>query len=134
MYLLDTNCFIYYLNNLQPQFCEWFESLDNSEIYLSNLVLFELLTGYYTKGNQKIVRLLMEMTDNSNVLDYTLEDAILSAKTKSNLRAVGFQNNSLDWHIASQAINNSLILTTFNKKKIEMLPNLKIQSFDFQHL
>ena len=131
MYLLDTNCFIYSINDTQQEFCNWSDSLDNSEIFLSNLVFFELLTGYYDRNNKKIVNLLFEISNNLNTIEYTFDDAILSAKIKSQLKKSGIQNKSLDYHIASQAINNSLTLVTFNAKDFNSIKGLKIKSFNF---
>jgi len=133
MFLLDTNCFIYYFNNSQSEFCEWFESLDNSEIYISSLVIFELLTGYYTKNNQKMINVIIQMTDNYNIVNYDINDAILSAKNKAQLRQRGVQNNSLDIHIASQAINNQLTLVTFNNKDFKVIEGVNIKSFVFHN-
>jgi tRNA(fMet)-specific endonuclease VapC len=132
MFLPDTNCFIYYLNNSQSEFCQWFESLDNSEIYISSLVVFELLTGYYTKKNQKMINVIMQMTENYNVVNYDINDAILSATNKVKLRQRGVQNDSLDIHIATQAINNQLTLVTFNNKDFKVIEGVQIKSFIFQ--
>jgi tRNA(fMet)-specific endonuclease VapC len=132
MFLLDTNCFIYYFNNSQVEFCQWFDSLDDSEIYISNLVIFELLTGYYTKNNRKMISIIMHMTQNYNVINYDINDAVLSAKNKAWLRQKGIQNDSLDIHIASQAINNQLTLVTFNNKDFEVIEDVKVKSFIFQ--
>jgi tRNA(fMet)-specific endonuclease VapC len=133
MFLIDTNCFIYYLNNSQAEFCDWFDSLDNSEIYVSSLVIFELLTGYYIKNNKKMINVIMQMTENFNVVNYDINDAVLSAKNKAELRQRGVQNDSMDIHIASQAINNKLTLVTFNHKDFKVIEGLKVKGFVFKN-
>ncbi len=132
MYLLDTNCFIYYLNNSQSEFCDWFELLDDTEVYLSSLVLFELLTGYNIRKNKKMINLVLQMAQNYNLISYEADDAILTAESKALLIAKGRSNDSLDVHIASQAINNQLTLVTFNNKDFAAIERLKIKSFVFK--
>jgi predicted nucleic acid-binding protein len=132
MFLLDTNCFVYYLNNSQAEFCDWFDTLDDCEVYVSSLVLFELLIGYYIKNNKRVINIILQMAENYNLLNYDADDAILTARNKALLRAKGVQNDSLDIHIASQAINKQLTLVTFNHKDFKPIQGLKVKSFTFQ--
>lgn len=130
-YLIDTNCFIYMLKGYGLEFVEWFDTLENEQIYLSNLVIFELLQGFLIKKNYKALRAIDCMIDDYNIVEFSLSDAIESAKTSANLRPKGIQCDSLDLHIASQAINNGLTLVTFNTKDFVNYEYLELKSFVF---
>lgn len=132
MYLIDANCFIYHNKDLQPHFSDWLEKIHDRDIYLSSLVYLEIVQGYLFRNNQKLLRVAKGMWENYNSLNYTPEDAFLTAKIKTELFKKSIQNETYDLLIAAQAINNNLSLVTFNKKDFLNIPNLKAKYFTYQ--
>lgn len=134
-YLIDTNCLIYYYNDKQQHFCDWLDKLNESQIYISNLVVFELLSGFYTLNSHKGALFVERLCEIYQLAEnYSLAQATLSAMNQVELRKLGVQINSLDLHIASQAIDRNLTLVTFNQKDFEPLKQfgLKLKCFEFE--
>lgn len=132
MFLLDSNCFIYIFDNQQSHFIEWFETLKDEEIALSSFVIFELEFGYIIKQNKKVLQIIEQMKQIYKIINYSAKDASLTAYNKAIMQRKGMQIDSLDLHIASQAINNYLTLITFNKKDFKNIPDLKAKYFIYQ--
>jgi tRNA(fMet)-specific endonuclease VapC len=132
-YLIDTNCLIYLFNNKSEEFSNWYSTLNDEQIVMSNLVIYEIVYGVLNRNSKKHLLKIKLLIDTYNVLDFTLNDALLSAKNRNQLLQSGIQLSSFDLHIASQAINNNLIVATFNVKDFKDIPNIKVLPFYFKN-
>jgi tRNA(fMet)-specific endonuclease VapC len=132
-YLIDTNCFIYLFNNKSEEFSEWYSSLQDEQIVISNLVIYEIAYGIMNRNSKKNLLKIKLLIDTYETIDFTLNDALLSAKNRHLMLKDGINLSSFDLHIASQALNNDLMVATFNVKDFKDIPNLKLQPFYFKH-
>jgi tRNA(fMet)-specific endonuclease VapC len=132
-YLIDTNCFIYLFNNKSEEFSEWYSSLQDEQIVISNLVIYEIAYGIMNRNSKKNLLKIKLLIDTYETIDFTLNDALLSAKNRHLLLKDGVNLSSFDLHIASQALNNDLMVATYNVKDFVDIPNLKLKPFYFDH-
>jgi tRNA(fMet)-specific endonuclease VapC len=132
-YLIDTNCFIYLFNNKSEEFSEWYSSLNDEQIVISNLVIYEIAYGIMNRNSKKNLLKIKLLIDTYETIDFTLNDALLSAKNRHLMLKDGINLSSFDLHIASQALNNDLIVATYNVKDFVDIPNLKLKPFYFDH-
>jgi tRNA(fMet)-specific endonuclease VapC len=130
-YLIDTNCFIYLFNNKSEEFSEWYSSLQDEQIVISNLVIYEIAYGIMNRNSKKNLLKIKLLIDTYETIDFTLNDALLSAKNRHLMLKDGINLSSFDLHIASQALNNDLIVATYNVKDFVDIPNLKLKPFYF---
>ncbi len=130
-YLIDTNCFIYLFNNKSEEFSNWYSNLDDEQIVISNLVIYEIAYGIMNRNSKKNLLKIKLLIDTYKTIDFTLNDALLSAKNRHLMLKDGINLSSFDLHIASQALNNDLIVATFNVKNFVDIPNLRLQPFYF---
>jgi tRNA(fMet)-specific endonuclease VapC len=131
-YLIDTNCLIYLFNNKSEEFKDWYTTLDDEQIVMSNLVIYEIAYGIMNRKSKKNLLKIKLLIDTYKVIDFTLNDALLSAKNRNLMLKDGINLSSFDLHIASQALNNNLTVATFNVKDFIDIPNLKVLPFYFK--
>jgi predicted nucleic acid-binding protein len=92
------------------------------DIALTSLNLHEILYGLYKyTDNPKIEKIL-----TLDVVDFTKDDSILSAKLEVNVEKNGKKTPRFDTMIAAVAINRGFKLFTFNKKHFEDFKDLKL--------
>jgi tRNA(fMet)-specific endonuclease VapC len=132
-YLIDTNCFIYLFNNKSEEFSEWYSSLNDEQIVISNLVIYEIVYGIMNRNSKKNLLKIKLLIDTYETIDFTLNDALLSAKNRHLMLKDGINLSSFDLHIASQALNNDLMVATYNVKDFVDIPNLKLKPFYFNN-
>jgi predicted nucleic acid-binding protein len=90
------------------------------DITLTSLNLHEILYGLYKYAdNPKIEKILM-----FDIVDFTKEDANLSAKLEVKAERKGNKTPRFDTMIAAVAINRGLKLFTFNKKHFKEFEEL----------
>jgi predicted nucleic acid-binding protein len=90
------------------------------DITLTSLNLHEILYGLYKYAdNLKIEKILM-----FDIVDFTKEDANLSAKLEVKAERKGNKTPRFDTMIAAVAINRGLKLFTFNKKHFKEFEGL----------
>jgi tRNA(fMet)-specific endonuclease VapC len=92
------------------------------DIALTSLNLHEILYGLYKyTDNPKIEKIL-----TLDIVDFTKDDSILSAKLEVNVEKNGNKTPRFDIMIAAVAINRGFKLFTFNKKHFEDFKDLKL--------
>ncbi len=90
------------------------------DIALTSLNLHEILFGLYKyANNSKIEKILL-----LDVIDFTKNDAALSAKLEVKAEKKGNKAPRFDAMIAAVAINRGFKLFTFNKKHFEVFEDL----------
>jgi len=92
------------------------------DVAITSLNLHELLYGLYRYTNQeKIARVLL-----LDVIDFTKEDATLSARLEMDMEKRGKKISRMDSMIAAVAINRKLRLFTFNTRHFEGISGLEL--------
>ncbi len=124
MILIDTDVLIEILDKNSEKGEEALRRIEDAgeDICLSSLNLHEILFGLYKyTDNKKIdeVKLL-------DVVDFTKDDAALSAKIEVKAEKKGAKVPRFDAMIASVAVNRGFKLFTFNKDHFEGLEGLAL--------
>ena len=92
------------------------------DVAITSLNLHELLYGLYKYTNQeKISRVLL-----LDVIDFTKEDAALSARLEMDMEKMGKKIARMDSMIAAVAINRKFRLFTFNTRHFEGISGLEL--------
>jgi len=129
-YLLDTNICIYIIKKKPEQVLERFVKFKPGSLAISNITVAELYYGvaksFYPNENTIA---LEEFLQPLQIIDFTKEDAIVYGKIRAKLESIGKIIGAMDLLIASQALNNHLILVTNNEKEFLRVENLKIENW-----
>ena len=129
-YLLDTNICIYIIKKAPEQVLKRFVKLKPGSLVISNISVAELYYGVSKSSfpNENTIA-LEEFLQPLHILDFTKEDAIVYGKIRAKLESIGKIIGAMDLLIASQALNNHLILVTNNEKEFLRVENLKIENW-----
>lgn len=122
MILVDTDVLIEILDKNSEKGEEALRRLENAreDISLTSLNLHEVLFGLYKYAdNKKIERVKL-----LDVIDFTKDDAVLSAKLELKAEKKGEKIPRFDAMIAAVAINRGFKLFTFNKNHFERFEKL----------
>ncbi len=122
MILVDTDVLIEILDENSKKGDAALKTIEEAgeDITFTSLNLHEILYGLYKYAdNPKIEKILM-----FDVVDFTKEDANLSAKLEVKAERNGNKTPRLDTMIAAVAINKGLKLFTFNKKHFKEFEEL----------
>ncbi len=98
---------------------------NNEQIVLTGIVLQEILTGISSK---KVFNEIQSVLSDFLMIEPTVNDYICAAELSNNLKTKGITAGSIDFLIASIAVNNELPLATFDNDfhNIAMHSKLKI--------
>jgi len=126
-YLLDTCCvsdFVKGNNNTLQKI----KNCEPTDLALSSITVMELEYGlaYNPEKAKKIKKIIKDFVSCLTILPYFEEDALHSAKVRTNLRKAGTPIGSYDLLIAGTALSHDLILVTANEKEFKRVPHLKI--------
>ncbi len=91
------------------------------EIAMTSLSLHEILYGLEKFGKKRIIKL-----EQLEILDYTKDDAKLSAKLELDCEKTGKMISRTDTMIAAMAINRKAKLFTFNHKHFVNFDRLQL--------
>lgn len=122
MILVDTDVLIEILDENSKKGDAALKTIEEAgeDITLTSLNLHEILYGLYKYAdNLKIEKILM-----FDIVDFTKEDANLSAKLEVKAERKGNKTPRFDTMIAAVAINRGLKLFTFNKKHFKEFEGL----------
>ncbi len=122
MILVDTDVLIEILDENSKKGDAALKTLEEAgeDITLTSLNLHEIHYGLYKYAdNLKIEKILM-----FDIVDFTKEDANLSAKLEVKAERKGNKTPRFDTMIAAVAINRGLKLFTFNKKHFKEFEGL----------
>lgn len=101
------------------------EKIEGYEVATTSINLHEIVFGFY-KVKKEIIRELMEFS----ILDYTRNDALLSAKLESELEKIGKPAGRFDTMIAAICINRDAMLSTLNRTHFERFVEFGLRLFD----
>jgi tRNA(fMet)-specific endonuclease VapC len=102
----------------------------SKDIYISSITIAELEHGVEkSKFPERNKVALVEFLSLFQILYYTDSDSSFYGKIRSDLEKKGKIIGTMDMLIASQALNNNLILVTNNVKEFERIENIKIENW-----
>lgn len=124
MILADTDVLIEIFDKDSDKGAEALRKIEEAgeDISLTSLNLHEILYGIYKYADrQKSERIML-----LDVIDFTKDDASLSARLEIKAEKKGNKIPRLDAMIAAVAINRGFSLFTFNKVHFEVFEELKL--------
>lgn len=122
MIVLDTDVLIEIFDKHSKrgdQAIEYLEQRDE-DIAITSLTVHEILYGHY-KQKKKLIE-IQEM----NTLDFTKEDALLSAKLEYDAEKKGMIIPRIDCMIAAMVIKRNAVLFTFNTRHFQRMKQLEL--------
>ena len=124
MILVDTDVLIEILDASSKKGDAALKTLEEAgeDITLTSLNLHEILFGLYKYANNSNIEKILLL----DVIDFTRNDAALSAKLEVKAEKKGNKIPRFDAMIASVAINRGLKFLTFNKKHFEGIEGLEL--------
>ena len=128
-YLLDTNIFIAALKG-HPLVCQHLETLKPSQIFLSSIVLGELVLG--AKKSQQIQRNLVKVDKivaEFELIQTNLATIYCYGDIRAELEQQGLPIGANDTWIAAQARQHQFILVTDNVREFSRVKNLQIENW-----
>lgn len=131
IYLLDTNTCIRYLNSTNHNIVTRLNSLSPNDIYLCDVVKFELYYGAYKSGKQQQNLESLRIFFNEFVsLPFDGKAADICGYIRVQLNKKGTPIGAYDLQIASIALAYDLILVTHNISEFSRVDNLKYEDWE----
>lgn len=124
MILIDTDVLIEILDKDSKKGEEALKRIEQNgeDITLTSLNLHEILYGLYIYSDHPKIDKVLQL----EVIDFTKEDAALSAELEIISEKNGNKVPRFDSMIAAAAINRGLTLFTYNRKHFERFEGLKL--------
>ncbi len=130
-YLLDTDICIYLIKHKPPSVTDKLTQIDNSEVALSTISLFELRFGVENSNQYQKSQSALNLFCSSfpTILSFDTSAATCAAKIRSALKRKGTPIGAYDLLIASIALSNDLILVSNNVREFQRVDGLKLENW-----
>ncbi len=130
MYLLDTNICIYAINKKYHSVTEKLSLIPKKNIYISTVVISELMFGAEkSKWGAKTRMKMEEFLFPFNIIPFTREDAETCRKIRAYLAKKGKPIGFYDVMIATQGISRGFTVITHNTEEFSRIQNIKIEDW-----
>lgn len=130
-YLLDTNACIQYLNSSNHQIVEKLASLSPDDIFLCDIVKFELYYGAYRSGKPETnLETLAIFFNEFTSFPFDGKSAQICGYLRNQLNQKGTPIGVYDLQIASIALANDLILVTHNVAEFSRIERLNYEDWE----
>lgn len=130
-YMLDTNTCIAVINGKPEQVRERLLKVSPGDIFISQIVYFELLFGVCnSKQKEKNRRNLAHFLRYIQVLDWTEEQSEVASQVRCDLTAIGKKIGHYDTLIASHALSIDACIVTHNTREFERVNGLKYEDWE----
>ncbi|AFZ45099.1 PilT protein domain protein [Halothece sp. PCC 7418] len=130
-YLLDTNACIQYLNSTNHRIAEKLASLSPDDIFLCDIVKFELYYGAYRSAKQEDNLVTLGIFfDEFTSLPFDGKLAQICGYIRDHLNRKGTPIGVYDLQIASIALANNLVLVTHNLTEFSRVEGLKYEDWE----
>jgi tRNA(fMet)-specific endonuclease VapC len=130
-YVLDTNTCIRYLNRSSLSIYNRLDSLSPEEVFLCDIVKFELYYGAYRSyRQQENLETLRVFFSEFVSLPFDGQAAAICGYIRSQLAEQGTLIGAYDMQIAAIALANDLILVTHNVAEFNRVEGLKIEDWE----
>jgi len=130
-YLLDTDICIYLIKKQPPSVIKKLIEIDNNQVALSTVTLFELKFGvensqYFERSNLALNEFCSSIP---NIISFDGVAANYAAKIRYQLKEKGTPIGPYDVQIAAIAMSQNLILVTNNQKEFDRVDGLTIENW-----
>ncbi len=130
-YLLDTDICIYLIKKKPASVINKLTQIDNQEVALSSVSLFELEFGVenshqHEKSSQALKYFIASFP---SILSFDRSAATHAAKIRSDLKRKGKPIGPYDLLIAGIALSNDLILVSNNIREFQRVDGLKLDNW-----
>lgn len=133
-YLLDTNTCIGYLNQSNVSIYNRLNFLSPGEIFLCDIVKFELYYGAYRSSRQQEnLETLRVFFSEFVSLPFDGQAAAICGYIRSQLAAQGTPIGAYDLQIAAIALANNLTLVTHNVGEFSRVEKLNIEDWEVEN-
>ena len=132
MPIIDTDLIINYLRK-KTKAVQLISKLIKANVPLKTTIfnVGELYKGAYLASNvAKSIRGITDLLKHFEIINYTLEEAIVYGQISAELRKSGTPIGDLDELIASIAINHNETLITRNIKHYNPIPRISLQNWE----
>ena len=131
IYLLDTNTCIGYINRRNASIYQHIVSLSPEEIFICDIVKFELYYGAYNGSRSEENLVILEKFFRDFVsLPFDGEAAAVCGCLRFELKARGTPIGAYDLQIAAIALVNNLVLVTHNTREFARIPELELEDWE----
>lgn len=129
-WLLDTDICSYALKNRPPQFAERLFSKTPSEVMVSTITVYELITGCEKlPGRGRLLKEVNAFLAPFAKLAFTVEDACRAGLVRVSLEKKGTPIGPYDILLAGQALARNLTLVTNNAGEFRRVEGLKLEDW-----
>jgi tRNA(fMet)-specific endonuclease VapC len=129
-WLLDTDICSYALKNKPPQFAERLFSKNPTEVMVSTITVYELITGCEkSPARGRLLREVNAFVAPFAKLLFTVEDASRAAQVRASLEGRGTPIGAYDILLAGQALARGLTLVTNNVREFRRVEGLKLEDW-----
>ncbi len=131
-YLLDTNAWVGWLRQNQPQLVERIQQASASDLVLSSVVIGELIYGAERSGpthRDANLALVTQLRGTYTSVPFDDRAAEVYGLIRANLAAQGQLIGPNDLMIAASALANDCILVTHNTAELSRVPGLNLEDW-----
>jgi tRNA(fMet)-specific endonuclease VapC len=123
MIIIDTDILIEIFDKGSQKGNQVLEKIEESgeDIAITSLSLHEIMYGLYKFGKKRI-----PAVEKLETIEFSKEDAILSAKIELDAERKGCPLSRIDAMIAAMTLNRKAKLFTFNQKHFQSIPTLSL--------
>ncbi len=129
-WLLDTDICSYALKNKPPHFAKRLFSKTPSEVMVSTITVYELITGCEkSPGRGRLLKEVNAFLAPFAMLAFTVEDACRAGLVRVSLEKKGTPIGPYDILLAGQALARNLTLVTNNAGEFRRVEGLKLEDW-----
>ena len=129
-YLLDTNIWVYIMNNRHPEVRQRFALLPPASVVLSPVVLGELHAGWRKSGRAAANQALLQQYTRGAALEaLDAEVAFHYGDIRAELEQLGTPIGGNDLWIAAQARAIDCVVVTHNSREFERVRGLSVEDW-----
>ena len=128
-YLLDTDTFIYLINERPTKVLTQFKRHALEDIGISSITASELAYGVAKSASAKNSAALQAFLLPLNVVEYDTAAAMAYGDIRASLEKQGKTIGLLDMLIAASALSRKLVLVTNNEKEFRRVAKLTVENW-----
>lgn len=126
-YFLDTNIIIELMDNNQVVKSKLKNLWCNHEVFMSDIVYYEILRGFKYRNAEKKLRVFMNFCKHIPVVYQSCESIVIAAENYARLKKNGFLVEDDDILIGAVSIAHNGILVTNNARHLARMDDIVLE-------
>jgi len=127
---LDSNILIFVLRGANRELAEKIDSIYDTDIKISSVVMAELIEGAYASNNtERNIEQIVKYLDSFEMIPFDRDAAMICGRIGAKLRAEGRKIGYKDLLIASTVMSRNGILITNNTKEFSRIEDLRLEDW-----